>query len=295
MNVHIENTTSQQSLIDFIMKNDMKLLHIMHNIALLVKKEASNQVRSTKNSQNHYAIESLVIDYCGIVSEEREKQIREVFKLVSTSLRLSDILSVVDVYETPRWIRAGATHLLHSNLIKETVTTLQSRAAGENMFIAGDCAEIVPNEMNFRISLFALPNSILSSAGEIYEKYILLKQIGLVVGMAAYFCKRYQKQEGFREYMFTFPDNTTKLQGDDLMEKFVKQLEKEIFINDCYKVRHAGKNLPDDYVLDAFSDLFAAYYMGFIMLPEASEVVRLPRTLRMFLFNFIYSFITKPT
>lgn len=289
----------QQTIIEYIIQHfyDLKELQTKRDIKLNeFDQSPQSQGRSSKTNRRKYAFEDLRINTSGGHLTARIGKIRKTISKLPYSLYLWSILSKFELNAHPYWIKKDASLLLYANTENRTYDINQEEETDEWNFISGDTDSFAPGYMKFVIRLFGTPPTKMSpKQREMYEKYVLLKQIGLVTGMAALFNEQYRAREKYQYYRFNFFDGSFLL-GHEYMQAFISLFENEP-IAKIYQTRHTGEKTGDNYILDAWSDTFAAYYMGFYLSIDA-DTPPPPQPffaeMHDFITKFVYAFITRP-
>lgn len=273
----------QHSLMFFLEHNYSRLLDIRANRKHVVE-QLAKEGSSPKYVQENLAQQRHIHGH-GYNTKLREQEVRRVLSMIPTPFNLDWILSHIHVYEHPMYIVNGGKPLVHSNEALKNLTMQTSEAKDPWMFVTGDVSELAPNHMKFNMHIYNYPRGVHKDARKIHMEYTILKQIGLVLGMAAYFSDRYNLKEKTRHYKIVLR-NGREVTGAELMREFDEALKQHDEIAPLYMARHIGKNLPDDRILDAFSDTFAAYFMGFYMV-EDDDYLLIPNDLSSFMFQYI--------
>lgn len=294
----MQKVFSQQPFIEYIHSHLEELKHTMRTNNLMLNTVAKCQSASSVNQQEYYSIHNLQIDWWGERLKNREKRIRHLVGKLPYSLQLWDILSKIELHDNPYWVAKDKLHLLHSNKIRQTLTHRVAEAADTWAFMGGDSGEFAPNHMKFVIHLYGYPRGMPKAVQSIFEQYSLLKQIGLICGMSMYYSDRYKLEEQFFHHRYSLYGGLDgykdPIDAPEVIEQFMKLFEQDSMLKETFALKHAHKNLRDDYVLDAFSECFAAYFMGCFLLPDAKEPMKLSTDMWNWFKSYVYAFVTKP-
>lgn len=247
-----KHTGSQQGYLDYVTTHfDMlNLIYQQH------KKELEG--REKHNFTTEFINDMFRIQTRGEGIENRVATVKNILMMLPANLHLESFINTITIYRAPYWIKKDSNVLLYENKANFVCSSDPKNAIDAWHFMPADI-ETAPSRgkypRHFYINLYSIPAELPAPIHQLYEEYIILKQFGLAVILLSLHKASHDDNDSvWREHI----------------EQFRKLFQKES-IAVYYNERFDQNTTSDNYLLDAWSDCFAAYFMGHFILDDASR------------------------
>lgn len=196
-----------------------------------------------------YPYKDIPIDSASLLQEgNRVKLVSTLLRTIPPHLLLADMIGCIHLlsYENIRYIKEGDT----ATVINDGSNLVQMEEISDKwMFVPATIHTSQRSGKKYDITLCGYLPTIDNNVRAIYENYALLKALGII--------------------SYLERSSIVSFEPDAFITTFVSKLETDMpTFADIYKERHINANDESAWIIDAFSDYFAGFFMGTVMLPE---------------------------